>query len=110
MSVIGATLSSAGGVAALVDAFGADVVRQVTRGGLLPSELSNGHLDMRMYRWRELRALLEPHGEVVAAAATGMFRGDTADLELLAELELDLGAEPGAVDVGTHILAVVQVA
>jgi hypothetical protein len=64
---------------------------------------------MRLYRWSELRALLEPHGAIVAASAAGMFARDEADPELLAELERDLGAEPGALDTGHHIVAVLQV-
>jgi hypothetical protein len=64
-----------------------------------------------MYRWRELRALLEPHGQVVAAAATGMFQARPEEPELralLERLELDLGAEPGAIESGQHMLAVVR--
>jgi hypothetical protein len=38
-----------------------------------------------------------------------MFARDEADPVLLADLERDLGAEPGAVDVGHHILAVLEV-
>ena len=55
------------------------------------------------------RALLAEHGTVVAANAAGMFARDPADPELLAELELSFGAEPGALDVGHHILAVLEV-
>jgi ubiquinone/menaquinone biosynthesis C-methylase UbiE len=111
MSLIGASLASTGGIAELVRLYGADTVRRVTNTGHLPSELNlRRHLEMRLYRWSELRALLEPYGEVVAAAATGMFPHDEAPPELLAELELDLGAEPGAIDVGNHILAVLRVA
>lgn len=110
MALVGATLAASGGIAELVRRYGADTVREVTRTGRLPSALSNGHLDLRLYRASELRSLLEAHGTVVAASATGMFTTDDADPELLGELELELGAEPGAVDVGTHILAVLEVA
>ena len=110
MATIGATLTVAGGVAALVEAYGEETVRHVMQTGLLSSSLSNGHLDMRMYRARELQALLEPHGTVVAASATGIFLADNpAPADLLAELELDLGAEPGALDLGNHILLVLAV-
>jgi SAM-dependent methyltransferase len=77
----------------------------VVESGVLPQSES-GHPAMKLYRWRELRALLEAHGEVVAASATGLFHGDSG---LLARIELDLGAEPGAIDLGNHILAVVRV-
>jgi SAM-dependent methyltransferase len=109
MTTIGATLGALGGVAELVESFGAETVRAVSRTGILPSALSNGHLELRMYRASELVALLEQHGTVVAASATGIFRNDTAPADLLAELELDLGAEPGAFDVGQHFLAVLEV-
>jgi SAM-dependent methyltransferase len=109
MTTIGATLGALGGVAELVEHFGADTVREVTRTGVLSSALSGGHLEMRMYRASELLALLEPHGTVVAASATGIFRNDTGPPDLLAELELDVGAEPGAYDVGQHLLVVVEV-
>ena len=110
MSLVGATLSVPGGVGALVAEYDAETVRRVTATGRLGAELGAHGLLMRLYRWSELRQLLEPHGRVVAAAATGMFARDDADSSLLAELELDLGAEPGAIDVGHHILAVLEVA
>jgi SAM-dependent methyltransferase len=110
MSLIGATLSAPGGIARLVEAYGEATVRQVTADGRLASDVGEHGLLMRLYRWRELRSLLEPHGRIVAASATGIFARDGADPDLLAELELDLGAEPGAIDVGHHILAVVEVA
>jgi hypothetical protein len=67
---------------------------------------------MKMYRWRDLRELLAAHGEVVAASATGLVTTtpDDPDLRALTErIELDVGAEPGAIDIGRHILAVVRV-
>ena len=64
-----------------------------------------------MYRWRELRELLEPHGEIVAATRDRDLRRRPQEPELrdlLERLELDLGAEPGALETGQHILAVVR--
>jgi SAM-dependent methyltransferase len=110
MSLVGATIWSPGGIGALVELYGEQVVRRVTASGVLTPELGAHGLLMRLYRWSELRALLTPHGRVVAASAAGMFGRDSADPDLLAELELDLGAEPGAVGVGHHILAVLEVA
>lgn len=109
MSLLGASLAAPGGIAALVDAYGAQTVREVTATGVLGPQLGSHGLAMRLYRSRELVALLEEHGTVVAASATGMYARDTADPELLAELELSLGGEPGALDVGHHILAVLEV-
>jgi SAM-dependent methyltransferase len=110
MSLIGATLSVQGGVGALVADYDEETVRRVTSTGRLGAELGAHGLLMRLYRWSELRQLLEPHGRIVAASATGMFARDDADPSLLAELELDYGAEPGALDAGHHILAVLEVA
>jgi SAM-dependent methyltransferase len=84
-----------------------DVVLGVVETGVLPQSLGSGHPAMRLYRARELRALFEPHGEIVAASATGMFSDDS---DLARRLELDLGAEPGALDFGNHLLLVVRVA
>lgn len=109
MSLIGATLSAPAGVAGLVSSFGEETVRSVTACGVLHPEHGAHGLLMRLYRWSELQRLLTPHGRIVAAAATGMFAHDAADPALLADLELDLGAEPGALDTGHHILAVLQI-
>jgi SAM-dependent methyltransferase len=109
MSLIGASLSAPGGVGALVGAYGEETVRDVTATGRLGPEVGEHGLLMRLYRGSEVRALLERHGRLVALAATGMFARDEADPVLLADLERDLGAEPGAVDVGHHILAVLEV-
>lgn len=110
MSLVGATLSVPGGIGALVAEYDAETVRRVTSTGRLGAELGAHGLLMRLYRWSELERLLEPHGQIVVAAATGMFARDEADPSLLAELELDLGREPGSIDVGHHILAVLEVA
>jgi SAM-dependent methyltransferase len=109
MSLVGPTLSVPGGIGGLVAEYDAETVRRVVSTGRLGAELGSHGLLMRLYRWRELRGLLEPHGRIVVAAATGMFARDDADPALLAELELDLGSEPGALDVGHHILAVLEV-
>jgi ubiquinone/menaquinone biosynthesis C-methylase UbiE len=84
---------------------------ELARTGYLREGADYGHLALQLFRWRDLQALLEQHGEVVAVAAAGLFKADPADAEvrrLLAQLELELGREPGAVDGGEHILAVVQ--
>jgi len=109
MALVGATVGAVDRVLEYAAAHGPDEVRAVTGSGLLPSGASGGHLPMRMYRWRELEVLLGEAGTVVAASAAGLFgRTVEAPAELLAELELDLGAEPGALDAGAHILAVVR--
>jgi SAM-dependent methyltransferase len=108
MALVGATINAIDGVLAIADQYGAAAVSGVTASGLLPREYG-GHLPMKMYRWRELRELLSAHGEIVASAATGLFKDSPEHEELLARIELELGAEPGAIDAGRHILAVVRV-
>ena len=110
MSLVGATLSAPGGIGALVAEYDEHTVRRVTTTGRLGPELGAHGLLMRLYRWSELKQLLEPHGRIAAASATGMFARDDGDPSLLADLELDFGAEPGALDVGHHILAVLEIA
>jgi SAM-dependent methyltransferase len=83
-----------------------DEILAVVATGLLP-EAASGHPPMKLFRSRELHALVEPYGEIVAASATGLFRGNS-DLER--RLELDLGAEPGALDFGNHLIDVVRIA
>lgn len=91
---------------------GVDPLWEIARTGFLPEGPDYGHLPMRLYRWRELEELLQRYGEVVAASAAGLFRASPPEAqirELLSRLELDLGAEPGAIDGGEHMLAVVRV-
>ena len=111
MSVVGTTTHFAEAVLDVAREEGVAVVDSIAATGLLPQP--HGHLPMKMYRWRELRALLEPHGEIVAASACGLF-GATSPREpelakLVERLEIALAAEPGAVDAGQHILAVLRV-
>ncbi len=88
-------------------------MEEIVRTGFLPEEPDYGHLPMRLFRWRELHELLSRHGEVVAGAAAGLLRPSlrpaTPELrELLVRIELDLGAEPAAIDGGEHMLAVLR--
>jgi ubiquinone/menaquinone biosynthesis C-methylase UbiE len=112
MSLVGSLLWSLDTVLEVAREKGIDVVERVNATGVLTPGLGEHGLTMKMYRWRELRELLSAHGEVVAASATGLVTTtpDDPDLRALAErIELDVGAEPGAIDIGHHILAVVRV-
>lgn len=113
MSLVGAVQTYADAMLEVTARYGIELTEQVVARGLLPEGPGLGHLPMRLFRWRELKPLLERHGDVVAASATGLIRPardpEAPDLRaLLARLEIELAAEPGALDCGPHMLAVVQ--
>ena len=113
MSLVGAFSHYADIVLELAARDGAQKLEDVVRTGVLPQEPDYGHLPMRLYRWRELHELLSHHADVVAHAAAGLMRPSeqpaTPELrELLVRLELDLGAEPAAIDAAEHMLAVLR--
>jgi SAM-dependent methyltransferase len=84
----------------------------IVRTGLLPDEPDYGHLAMKLFRWSELEALLEPHGTIVDACAAGLLPASQPEepelREFLSRTELALAGEPGAVSCGQHILAVLR--
>lgn len=95
-----------------VPRYGLDAARHVFETGELDGDVNDGH-HMQLYRWRDLRALLERHGaEIVAASAANflsiahpeVFDGELAEQAL--EWELAASREPGVLDCGTHIVAV----
>jgi SAM-dependent methyltransferase len=92
---------------------GTEKLEEVVRSGFLPQEPDYGHLPLRLFRWRELHELLSRHGKVVAAAAAGLLRPSeppaTPELrDFLVRIELELGAEPAAIDAAEHMLAVLR--
>jgi ubiquinone/menaquinone biosynthesis C-methylase UbiE len=112
MSLVGSLLWSFDAVLDIAREQGIDVVDRVNATGVLTPGLGAHGLTIKMYRWRELRELLATHGEIVAASATGLVKttpNDPSLRELAERIELDVGAEPGAIDIGHHILAVVRV-
>jgi SAM-dependent methyltransferase len=112
MSLVGALSHYLALLLDLVRRDGVALTDEIVRTGVLPEKPDYGHLDMRLFRWRELRVLLEAHGTIVAAAAAGLLKIEEPPephlRELLTRLELDLGAEPGAIDAGEHMLAVLR--
>lgn len=106
-------------VLALCEQYGMETaLRWVIATGDLSGEINNGHT-IHLFRWEELRALLERHGcQVVGAAAANFLSpGHEAALDELggqpALWEAFLEAEeacalPGALDGGTHIIAIAQ--
>ncbi len=112
MSVVGAVSHYLAIALDLARRDGVELIEEIVRTGFEPEKPGYGHLDMHLFRWRELEQLLARHGEIVAAAAAGLLKIDEpaeSELqELLTRLELDLGAEPGAIDAGEHMLAVLR--
>lgn len=98
------------------DKVGQEVVDSVFQTGDLPPSLNNGH-GMRMYTFQELKGVLERTGcnVVAASASNGLTVGaaeldttDEARWEMLLRWERTACREPGALDSGTHIIAVAQ--
>ena len=113
MSLVGAISHYTDVMLELVARDGAAKMEEIVRTGFLPADPDYGHLPMRLFRWRELHGLLSRHGKVVAGAAAGLLRPSERPTipelrELLVRLELDLGAEPAAIDGGEHMLAVLR--
>lgn len=117
--VLLSVMSLAGTIAHYVDLVvelarrdGVGLTDEILRTGFLPEKPDYGHLAMHLFRWSELRALLSGHGEIVAASAAGLLKLPAPEepelRDLLMRLELDLAAEPGAIDAGEHMLAVVR--
>jgi SAM-dependent methyltransferase len=113
MSLLGAVRKFFSYFPDLVTEHGWDAaVGEVMRTGLLTGEINDGHV-LRLYRWRELRDLLERHScrIDIASAANFLVIGNEDSFEedeRWLEQEIAACREPGALDGGTHIVAVVQ--
>ena len=114
MSTIGSFHTFWGGVMEELRELGPEHVERVFRTGELTAEHNRGH-QLRMFRWTEIRDLVEAAGcEIVAASASNLaprlgeadpYEGlDEAHRALLLDLEVRAAAEPGALDLGTHIV------
>ena len=87
-------------------------VDEVMRTGILTGEINDGHI-VRLFRWRELQDMLGRHPcrITVASAANFIVLGNEEAFgqdERWMEEEIALCREPGVLDGGTHIVAVVQ--
>jgi hypothetical protein len=118
MSLVGASAAGLPGVLRELCELGPDIVARVVATGDLPRSLS-GHIEMHMYRWRELEGLLRRQPvEIVAASSSGLAFGrlhrealdalTPAQLAKVTDWVIELAAEPGAIDMGEHIIAVVR--
>ncbi|HEX7003344.1 MAG TPA: class I SAM-dependent methyltransferase [Trueperaceae bacterium] len=121
MSTLGATRSLLPAVLDLSHEVGTARIAEVLASGLLLDDLFRNKHVMKMYRWRELEAqLLRFDCQVVAASSTNFLTaghhvpalelaGDEETLEALLDWELDCCREEGALDGGSHILAVARI-
>ncbi len=119
MSLLGATRVFLPAVLDLARDHGREVIDPVVRSGDLIGLPAGDHY-CHMYRWRELAALFSRHGcEIVAASAanfltTNLGEAVTAAADdptlwrALLDWEIEYSQEPGALDGGTHIIAVVR--
>jgi SAM-dependent methyltransferase len=91
---------------------------RIVSDGILPPELSRGHLTMRLFRWSELDEILARQPcELLAASASELSPGAEHSLwpklepdlrDALVRWEIELAAEPGARNAGSHIIVVAR--
>lgn len=120
MSLLGSSRRFLSGILSEIDKFGLEAIQQVIDSGDQYGDVSNGH-PCHMYRWSELKSLLEKQDCSIVAALSANFLSPCHD-QLLQNLqstspelwerfiqwEINFGKELGAIDGGTHIIAVVQ--
>jgi len=118
MSLVGSLMHALPRVIEQRREIGTAALEDVVQTGVAGPEVTNGHLAMRLFRSSELRELLAHHPcEIVAMSASTI--SDRTHHELVASLddetraalvaaEIELGAEPGAIDAGSHLIAVVR--
>jgi SAM-dependent methyltransferase len=111
MSLLGAARVYFDSFPELIAEFGWQrAVADVFATGDLDAEVNRGHV-CRLYRWSELEALLARHPcRLLAASASSCLASawEEEPDERFLELELAACREPGALDGGTHIVAVVE--
>ncbi len=113
MSLLGAARAFFPQVIEVAEQYGVEATDAIIETGYIGGTL-NRHHNMRMYTWSTLQELFSRHGcEVRASSAANYLSIDHDDVVTaswwpkLVEWELRACAEPGALDGGTHILAVV---
>lgn len=102
---------------------GLDIFDELTRTGDVVGKLANeGTHQCHMYRWSELKEILDNHQvDIVDVSACNFLSTGLVREEMLSELmnnpekwtallkwELDFSKEPGAIDGGTHMLVVLK--
>jgi SAM-dependent methyltransferase len=110
MSLLGAARAFFPALPPLIEEFGWEgAVEDVFRTGVLRGDINRGHI-CRLYRWSDLERLFAEHPSrvVVASAANFLSVANEAWDERFLDLEIEACREPGALDGGTHIVAVLE--
>lgn len=119
MSLLGTTRRFLDSIVELSFQHGLEAVDDITCGGDLMGPAARGH-HCHMYRWSELRYMLEGHAcDIVAVSASGFLapqsehalriaHGSRELWDRLLEWEASYCQEPGAIDGGTHIISVIR--
>ncbi len=110
MSLLGAARAFFSALPELIEEFGWQrAVEETFERGDLSAELNHGHV-LRLYRWSDLERLASRHAcrVVLASAANFLSVGNEQWEDRFLELEIEACRQPGALDGGTHIAAVVE--
>lgn len=119
MSLVGATRKYLPGVVKWARERSLEEVEHVIRTGDQVGEIGAGHV-CHMYRWAEFEALLKRHSCTIVAASAANFLSvnhndelreietDPVLWEKFLRWETDACRQPGALDGGTHMIAVVR--
>ena len=119
MSLVGTAGSSLSTFLDLIEEFGLDSLDREIATGDLFGATSRGHR-FHMYRWSELEALLKTQDcEIVGKSAAGFLANNNEDAltaferdpelyEWFLHWEIEYSQEPGAIDGGTHMIAIVR--
>jgi hypothetical protein len=103
-----------------IEEFGIEEMEEINRTGDLPVHHSSLGTPSHLFSWAELRSMLEHHRcDVVAASAANFlsigndevcerWRQDPEMWARFLAWEIRACAQPGAIDCGTHIIAVVR--
>jgi hypothetical protein len=110
MSLLGAARAFFALWPEIIERFGWQrAVADIFETGDLEAEVNDGHV-CRLYRWSDLEALLARHScRLVMASAANFLSVNNQDWdERFLEVEIEACRQPGALDGGTHIVAVVE--
>lgn len=121
MSLHGSLRAFLPGVAEEIDVYGVEATQAIVDSGFLPPPHST-HGPLHLYTWNELESLLSRHRcEIVAASAANFLSvgndptcekwlADPSMWDRFLRWEVQACAQPGALDGGTHLIAVVRAA